>query len=105
MKNLKKYWWIWLMLLIVFAVILLSPSREFGLTENQRKEIYLEFAQAESIAKIEAEEAHPEATELDAHLVLLESLSNTYLTEVQNKHSLSDEAYLSIYLEGQQKDW
>jgi len=90
-----------------------SPKREepeqqqedirFGLTEDQRQEIYKEIGAAERRASDEAFQQFP--SDVMAQVDLEDELNEKYQDEIAEKHGISRESLWSIALEGVENNW
>jgi hypothetical protein len=81
-----------------------APQEEkWGLSEEQRQQVYGLVGRAEERAIYEADEAFPNFGE--KHTEMVETLTAKYHEEVQQKYGLTEDQMTELFAEGFQKNW
>jgi len=80
-----------------------KPEERFGLSEEERKEIWKELVLVEDRAMEEALEEYPEQFEKQAEMEM--RLIDDYKNKLSEKYELTREQLQEISVEGVEKDW
>lgn len=87
-----------------------SESLKFGLTEEQRRKIYIEVSDSEIRAIKEADAVYPPGSDLllqntEKYLEILGKLEKEYRIEILAKYGVDYANWKEILSEGVSKDW
>ncbi len=82
-----------------------EPDQKFGLSEAQRKDVFVELADAEKRAEREAAQKFQARPESEAQAVLTDELLKRYRAAIGKAHGLSEQQLVEIQAEGYRKSW
>ena len=92
----------------LLAIIKAEPVKRFGLTEDQRRAVYVELILAERKATKGAEAKYPlgqEGVDLKEHMALMYKLNEQYRATIAKKYSLTEDQLFKIGGEGFEAQW
>lgn len=82
-----------------------QADEKFGLSEAQRKNVFIALADAEDRAERVAAKQFEADPESEGQVELTDQLLKRYRAEIARAHGLSDEQLVEIQAEGFRKEW
>lgn len=82
-----------------------ADGEKFGLSEAQRKDVFIALADAEDRAEREAAQQFEGNPESEGQVALTDQLLNRYRAEIARAHGLSEAQLVEIQAEGFRREW